>query len=108
MPVHSKKAYERKKAKKRSSPIPNSGKGSAGKPAPAPVSKVVPSGFLHVLQDPESRTFSDSIILGGRKVKRDCIHGLIKTKDTELADFLVSKGWMLLDKQEAQNGKIES
>jgi len=102
--VHSHKAYEQKKRSDRKPSSHKSGTGPVKRPAPPPVVAVSPD-ILYELHDPETRTFCDVIVLRGREVRRDCRNGMIKTRDSELADFQISKGWILLNKQEVDHGK---
>ena len=63
--------------------------------------KVIPKTFI--LQDPESRTFKDSIIIDGKNVEREVDRGRLETREEILKTFLVNKGWILLDILERPN-----
>lgn len=68
------------------------------KPAPTFVlGQVALEDKIFVLQDPETRTFTDTIRIGNRDCIREVVRGTLKTRDSILCDFMVSKGWILID-----------
>jgi|WetSurMetagenome_2_1015567.scaffolds.fasta_scaffold02185_2 hypothetical protein len=43
-------------------------------------------------------TFHDTLTIDGKEYTRDCVRAILKTKEDVLAKYLLSIGWILLDK----------
>lgn len=43
-------------------------------------------------------TFHDVLTIEGKEYVRDCVRAILKTKEDVLAKYLLSIGWILLDK----------
>ena len=94
MPVLTQQQY--KESKDKFDPI----KRETAKPIEKAVVSKLPEIF-YVLLHPENeinnlKNFQDEVELDGVKYKRDCIRGIVKTKDKPLADFLVSQEYKLI------------
>lgn len=72
------------------------------------VKKSIPvDPYKYFLLHPENgvntlQNFEDTIILEGEEYKRECVGGVVTTTKKVLADFLLSKGYMLMEKVEVQ------
>lgn len=58
--------------------------------------------FTYCLLHPENPmelglNFEDEITLEGKPYIRKCVNGIIKTKEKVLSNFLISKGYILMD-----------
>lgn len=106
MPVLTKEQYEKKKGKSfvetkdipsvLAPELPVSGSDSK------PVKKyewflLHPENGVNNLQD-----FQDVLKIDGKEYKRNCERGIVRTKDKPLADFLLKKGYLLMEKKECQ------
>lgn len=104
--VYVRKDYEARKKSQPKKTVNNANdEGPVQKPVPHVVSESVKT---YVLQDPESRNFSDKIAISGKDYERVVVNGILKTKEIVLADFMKSKGWFVLDvlETEDQNGFV--
>lgn len=65
--------------------------------------------FIYFLLYPENvenypSNFEDIIKIDNKEYKRKCENGIVKTNEHILADFLLKKGYILLEKLEDNNG----
>jgi len=91
MAVLTRREYETRQSKK-----PVKDETVKAKPAKAEIKNRALT-VLSVLQDPETRTFKDTIKIKGREIVRECNNGIIKTSDPDLIALLKKNGWLLLD-----------
>jgi hypothetical protein len=92
-----KKEYLRKKKLQKQS-LPVKKAGAEVQKASAPVSYLSDKEF--VLQDPDLKSFKDTIVLEGRSIARICENGVLRTKDIILSNFMRSKGYILINNEE--------
>jgi|WetSurMetagenome_2_1015567.scaffolds.fasta_scaffold1282860_1 hypothetical protein len=98
--ILTRKQYEAKKKL----PIPERKKKPAGDSMPTAES--APAGSIikeYILQDPDLKTYIDIIKIGDREFNRDCYKGSLHTQEKVLCDFLIGKGYILIDTVEVVN-----
>lgn len=55
---------------------------------------------IYILQDPDFKTFKDTITLNGEVIQRECQNGMMKTTNENLVKFQMSKGYFLINNEE--------
>lgn len=101
MPVFSYKEYEEQKKPVVAKKVSNDGL--------LPKVKEIKETIEYTLLHPENeignyQKFEDEIEIKGKKYKRKCEKGILKTTEIILKDFLISKGYILLNEKKVTQG----